>query len=326
METKKITEAGILSAIQIILGLMLIPTGIGYSFYVEILLPITMSLIVLRCGPQMGTLAGLNTIVIIIVCFGNALIGVYGLQALGFGWLTGVVLNKKWSLATDLLVECLVGCLFLLFLDWITARIVGVSLLDDEVTTLVLEMVPDADTSMLEVAYYLSIAAIPVASVLISYIGSLLVGYRMGILQKTPKEKYWIIRYYKRTIPFVHQNGKLVGYLLGAVFVQWCLWPYLSHPYLKAWAACSNVICLYFILIDEIKLIGQGILLKWHQPLMVFIYHGSVLLGLVYVFKWTSVLLILVGAYMEKRMHLREKQISYLAGSLAQIRNVKKAS
>lgn len=151
------------------------------------------------------------------ICFGNALIGVYGLQALFFGWLTGAILNQKWSLVTDLLIECLVGCLFLLVLDWLTARLVGVSLLDDEVTALVFELAPNIDASMIQVIYYLSIAAVPVASVLISYIGSILVGYPIGILQKTPKEKYWIIRYYKRTLPYVYQNKKVVRYLLVGV-------------------------------------------------------------------------------------------------------------
>lgn len=325
VETKKITEGGILSAIQIILGLILIPTGIGYSFYIEILLPITMTLIVLRCDLKIGALAGINTIGVIMLCFGNALIGIYGLQALGFGWLTGMILNKKWSIATDLLVECLVGCLFLLVLDGLTAKLVGVSLLDDEVTALVFEMAPNIDRGMIQVIYYLSIAAVPVALALISYIGSLLVGYRIGILQKTPKEKYWIIRYYKRTLPYVYQNKKVVRYLLVGVWVQRHLWPYLSHPYLKAWVACSCVIAIYFILIDEVKLIGQGILLKWQQPLLALVYHWGALLGLIYAFKWTGILMIVIGAWVEKSMHLREKQTNYLACSMAQWTGVKKA-
>lgn len=107
--------------------------------------------------------------------------------------------------------------------------------------------------------------------------------------------------------------------------MQWHLWPYVSHPYLKAWVACSCAIAIYFILIDEAKLIGQGILLKWQQPLLALIYHWGALLGLIYAFKWTGILMIVIGAWVEKSMHLREKQTSYLACSMAQWTGVKKA-
>lgn len=57
VETRKLTEGALLLAIQIVLGMVFISTGIGYRFYMDILLPIMMSMIYLRCDFKIGLLA-----------------------------------------------------------------------------------------------------------------------------------------------------------------------------------------------------------------------------------------------------------------------------
>lgn len=322
METRKLTEGGILSAIQIILGIILIPTGIGYSFYVEIFLPISVTLVVMRCGKKVGLLSGFNTIAVIMLCFSNGFLALYSIQALGFGVLTGWILEKKWSVLSDLLVECLLGCVFLLVLDWMTAGLLGTSLLSDEVTDMLVAAVPTVDETTILCVYYLSIAAIPIASVLITYIGSLFIGNRLGILQKTTKEKYRILRYYKRTAPYLYLNNKGVEVMIGYVGIQGFLWQYLHHAYFKTWVACSCTIILYFCVLDAMKLIGQAIYLKSRRALYVLVYHLSVLMGLMQSFWWTMGLLIGVGWMIDYKMQIKKQQGKLLAVSLNQLRKI----
>jgi len=286
---------------------------------VEIFLPISVVLVVIRCGKKVGVLAGINTIVVTMLCFGNGFLALYGIQALGFGVLTGWIFEKKWSVLADLLVECLLGCVFLLLLDWMTAGVLGTSLLDDEVTDMLVAAAPTVNETTILCVYYLSIAAIPVASVLVTYIGGLFIGNRLGILQKTPKEKYRILRYYKRTAPYLYLNKKGVVVMIGYVGIQGFLWQYLHHPYLKAWAACSCGIILYFCVLDAMKLIGQGIYLKSRRSLWVLVYHLSVLMGLMQSFWWTIGLLIGVGWMIDHKMQIKKQQGKLLAVSVNQL-------
>lgn len=308
METKRMTEGGILSAIQIVLGLILIPTGIGYSLYVEIVLPITMALMYLRCGRRVSIIAGMNTLFLLTFGFANIGLAVYAFQSLGIGFLTGYILEKNQSVQDDLLVESLIGCLFVLILDLLTANILGYSLLDDDgITEMILEMIPGADASMIQIFYYLSIASVPVAAVLMTYIGSIILGKRLGLKQATIAEKYAFIKYYKQLVPFMYQGKKLARYTLIGLVINLMLWPYVSQPYLKAWIACSSAIFAYFGLMDLSKLIGQFIVEHWQRPLLL-VYHLVLLGGLFKAFKWTCCSIVVVGSLIDLKTSIREEQ------------------
>ena len=314
METKKITEGGILSAMQIVLGLMFIPTGIGYSFYIEVLLPITMTLTYLRCGKKAGMIAGLNTFLILGFGFGNIAIAIYALQALVFGFLTGCILQKPQSVQDDLMIESMIGCLFLLILDLLTAQILGHSLLDyDGIDEMVLSIMPEASSWMIQLIYYLSIASIPVATVLMTYIGSLILGYRLGFLSGCAREKYVFIKNYKLLIPFAYQGQKMVRWAVLGLIGDVILWPYATSAYLKAWIACSGAILLYFVLIDFSKLVDQYILEKWKKPLWLPIFHLLLLYAFFKNFIGTCCIIILIGIMIDFRTQIRRKQSQQLA-------------
>lgn len=313
METKKITEGGILSAIQIVLGLILIPTGIGYSFYVEMILPITMALMFLRCGYKHSMIAGLNTLFMLAFGFGNIALGIYAFQALGIGFLTGYIVEKNQSLQDDLMIESLIGCLFVLVLDWLTAGILGYSLLDDDgITDMVLGIMPEANQSIIQIIYYLSIASVPVVSVWLTYIGTLILGYRLGLRKKPIREKYYFIKYYKELVPFAYQGKQCVWYALLGILIDLFLWPYVAHPYLKAWIVCSGVVLAYFVIMDLEKLIGQFILERWKTPLWLMVYHLLLLGGFLRAFKWTCWSIVIIGSVIDLKTSIRTKQVKRL--------------
>ena len=302
-----------LSALQIVLGLILISTGIGYVFYVQMLLPITMVLIYLRCGAKVSVLAGMNTLLILAFVFGNIALAIYAIQALGFGFLTGYVLGKRQTILDDLMIESLIGCVFLLVLDLFTAQLLGHSLLDyDGIDEIVLEIWPDAHQMTIQVFYYLNIAAVPVGSVLISYIGSLVLGARLFLLRGRVKKKYYFIKHFKLLSPFAYHGQKYIRYAILGLLVDGLLWPYAKSNYLKAWIACSGAILLYFILLDLSKLIAQYILQRWRKPLGVVIYHVLLLISLINAFRWTCYLIIVIGSYIDIRTTIRQQQAKQL--------------
>lgn len=307
------TEGALMSALQLTIGMALIASGIGYGFYVQIALPITMALIVLKCGIKIGTLAGMNTLIILGMSFGNIGLAIYGIQALGFGLLIGVLLQSSWQIKDDLLIASLAGCLFLLVLDGLTAHLVGVSLLDhDGAEQMVLQWWPQIDPKVIETAYYLSIASVPVSSVLITYIGSLILGSRLGYLKGKVFQKYIFIKDYKRYIPMAYHDRRLIYWAVGGLVIEYGLWPYVKHPYGKAWLATSSAILLYFCLLDFSKLIGQFILEKSKKPLWFIGYQLIMWFSFLNAFKWSCCFIVSVGSIIDVLTTIRLQQTRQL--------------
>ncbi|MBE6024521.1 MAG: hypothetical protein E7231_15310 [Cellulosilyticum sp.] len=314
METNKITEGGMLCALQIVLGLFLIPLGMGYGLYLQVLLPITVTLIYLKCGNKVCLIASINTFLLLMICFGNLAFAVYGVQALGFGYLTGVILSKRRPMQDDLMIESLIGCAFLLILDGMVAKGLGSSLLDyDGIDEMVLTLWPEANTSVVQIFYYLSIASVPVGSVLMTYVGSLLLGHRLRILQGQIKDKYTFLRQYKFLVPYAYHGEKSMRYALLGLGLNLFLWQYTKWVYLKVWIACSSAILLYFILMDFSKLIGQYILQRWKNPLWLMIYHFMLVWAFFKFFIWTCCTLIIIGGLVDGLTTIRQQQSRQLA-------------
>lgn len=302
-----------MSALQIVLGIGLVASGIGYGLYVQVILPITIALVGVKCGLKVSGLTGINTLVILAVSFGNLGLAVYGIQALGFGLLTGELLKKSWQLKDDLLIASLTGCLFLLILDYFTAHLLGVSLLDhDEAEQMILELWPQINPKVMEAVYYLSIASVPVSSVLITYMGSLILGYRLGYLKGEAFQKYYFIRYYKRYVSMAYHQCKMIRWAVVGLIIQYLLWPYVAHPYGRAWIATSGAILLYFILMDFTKLIGQFILEKSKQALCLPIYQVVLWFSFFNAFKWTCCFIMIVGSIIDFLTTIRLRQTKQL--------------
>lgn len=317
METRKLTEGALLLAIQIVLGIVFISTGVGYSFYMDILLPIMMSMIYLRCGFKIGLLAGFNTLLIIIFGFGNLVSAVYMSQALIFGLLCGILIKGKNNLQDDLMLASLIGCIFLLVIDFLTARLTGISLLDSEgIDEMIQYFVPERAEQITQVIFYMSIASVPVASVLITYIGSLFLGHRLGFLNTEGKDKYQLLHHYRVLHPYNYHSRKMsclaITGMLGCAF----LWPFAREGYLKAFVASSGIILLYFVLMDFMKLIDQYLVERGKQPIVISFLHIGVIVLLVNAFKLTSGSIILVGCMLDYKTPIRERQQQVLNGYL----------
>lgn len=313
METRKLTEGALLSALQVVLGLILLSTGLGYSLYLELLLPITMTAVYLRCGAKYGLLAGLNTILLIAFCFGDIIGAVYMGQALAFGFLCGYLIERKGNLHDDLMLASLIGCIFLLILDALTARIVGFSLLDTDGLDEIFVLIPGETEQMFEVIFYISIAAIPIATVLMTYVGGLLLGHRMGLLRGEALEKYRVIRYFKIIFPHsYHSKRVLYQAIIGSILCLG-LWPVVNGGYSKALVATSGIVLLYFVLNDYTKLIAQYLVNQGKQPALVSLLHFLVLVSLVNAFYVTACLLVLIGCCVDMRTSTREREQQVLA-------------
>lgn len=309
LDTKKMITGALLSALQIVLGLTCMATGVGYGLYLQLLAPILMTLVHLKCGLKIGLLASCNTISITFICLGDGVMAVYLVQALFFGMICGEIIQRESSIMEDLLIASLLGSCMLLILDRLTASLIGTSLLDKD-NSLFGGLLTG---SIAEVWFYITIAAVPIATVLFTYIGSLILGKRLGLLNQKAYQKYKMLRFYPYLARYMYYSKKesflaTVGILVSFLLSQW-----VNRPYLKAWLMTTCIILLYFTLQDALKLVGEGVY-QWIGKKLIGVQLVQLLcfIGFLVRFQWTVCSLLLISFFVDYKWQIREQQTKYL--------------
>ena len=81
-KTKDMVEAAMLSALFVVLSVIAIGTGIGYSLYLDIMVPLIISLIYLKCGFKYTALSAITSLTIIILVIGDIGAGIWMSQSM----------------------------------------------------------------------------------------------------------------------------------------------------------------------------------------------------------------------------------------------------
>lgn len=309
METKKLTEGGLLASLLIVIGIVMMLSGVGYWLYLDLIAPIIMALIDLRSGKKVSMIVAFSVICITFLIQGDLVAMLYLIQAFAFGLLCSCLLQYKFGLMEDLMLSSIMGCLLMLGLDRLLVMLTGVSLLDE----VPIEVATFLSKEQLEVFYYIMIAATPVASMLFVYIGSLLLGNRLRLLKKSQEEKYKQVRYYMHLSPWIYCSSKTVIIsVLGVIitsFIAMCL----EKGYLKALFVCFAVSLLYFLLQDLMKLIvNYGYQVFGKYRILIPFIHLGMFVALFTHFIVTSVVLVLLGSIIDYKTKMRQQKSKQL--------------
>lgn len=169
----------------------------------------------------------------------------------------------------------------------------------------------------------------PISSVLITYLGSLFVGQRLGVLKGISKQKYQLLRHYKVLYPYSYHSRKMSYFAIGGVLGCAFIWPFARGNYLKALVASSGIILLYFVLMDFMKLIDQYLVETGKTPIMISVLHIGVIFLLVKAFKLVSCSIILAGCMIDYKTPIRKRQqemlSSYLEGGMRFAKKLKQS-
>lgn len=305
METKKITEGGMLTALMVTVGMTMTFSGIGYWLYLDLMAPVMIALLHLRCGQRTGIIAACSTGCLTFLIFGDMVLFLYLMQALLMGLICSTLIQSKQDLMEDLVMESLACCVLTLILDKITALLTGVSLLDDLPSIRMADFSPYA----LEVFYYLAIASVPLVSGMAIYIGTLVAGKYLHLLGEGQVLKYNQVRFYRALAPWIYCSDKMVRVgTVGLVSVGIVAWQ-LERGYLKALLLCTMIILLYFILQDAMKVIviyshERGGKCRWLAPLV----QGSLLVALLVAFKVTALGMMGMALVVNKKYKIKTKK------------------
>lgn len=306
METEKLTRSAILSAMLIMLSIIFIGTGIGGQIYLDFIVPVVIVIIYLRCGFKWAMLASINTLLVIALGLGRITAGVWMIQSIMLGLLAGYFIRRKSQVMDDLLLASVAGCVIMLFMDYFLRILTGVSLLDS-VDFLGFTGYKELE----EIVYYLGIASVPIGTMVIVYVCSLMAAKRLGIIDEQIKAKHKIITNFFKYRPYMYCSRKYV--LIGVIYlIAVSVIPMSQIAYVKAFLTSTKYILLYFIVSDCWGIVSQWCYIKTRSPLITNGILIMTLFAMFHAFKWSLYVIVGLGVIMDFDVEIREKQTKAL--------------
>jgi len=129
--TKQLTTGGMVAALLVALSVLFLMSGIGYYIYLDIIAPIVITLINLKCGSKVSLMTAVSSLCIVFFVQGSFIALIYLMQAFIFGEICGYLLKRQYGFLEDLIIASLGGLMVTLLFDIAIATFTGVSLLDD---------------------------------------------------------------------------------------------------------------------------------------------------------------------------------------------------
>lgn len=289
-----------MSALLVVMSFIFIGTGIGYSLYLDFVVPIFITLIYLRCDLKYTLLASLNVILLVVLGLGNIAAAVWMSQSIVLGILSGALIIRKKSLVDDLFWASILGCLIMLLIDFYFSSLLGFSILDD---INLLEGVISVDLK--ELIFYLSLASLPVGTMIMTYVGALWSGHRLGILSGEAEGKYKMLRHFIKYKSYMHCERITfivsVVYLLTLDIVHFKP----TSAYLRAFILCSQFIALYFVLMDMYQMIIVAVHSLTNSAIKTQLVLFTLLVLLFSNFRLAVYVIIVIGILLDRLLHMR---------------------
>lgn len=313
MEAKQLTTGGMVTALLVTLSMLFLMSGVGYYIYLDMIAPIMITLIHLKCGSKVSLMTAISSLCIVFFVQGSLLALIYLVQAFIFGEICGYLLKKTYGLLEDMMLASLGGCLVTLMLDRGIAILSGVSILDDLPAFLSFGL----SEEYFLVVYYIAIAAVPIVSLLLVYLGSLFIGRYLHLLDKKQLQKYKMVRNYPYLAPLIFCQPKTIKWGSIWAFVCFKAGHMLPKGYLKAFFLCSGIILAYFILQDLVKFMTTYVFVhSGKKRSVILLMHVGMIIGLIYQFKLMSFILAVLAIVLDSKSSMRAEKQLQLQGYL----------
>lgn len=250
METKKMTEAAIISALFVVCSIFAITTGLLYSLYLDLIVPIFIVIIYLRCDIKYTMLAIITCLFIVGLVIGDIGSAIWMSQSMIIGLMCGYVIPKKSKILDDILCLSIFACFIIVLIDIYCSNLIGFSFINDTKDM----MKPlNLSKSAEDVIFYLMIAVLPLGTTIMTYLGSLFVGDRLKCLSGSGKDKIYIIKNIRKYGSYIYCSMNLIYISLIYLFiieVKNNLDIDITQPYILTIMESIKYIMYYFIIRD----------------------------------------------------------------------------
>lgn len=305
--TKKLTEASLLSSLFIIITLVLLGSGFGYALYLDFVVPIFFCIILLKCDIKYSILSGITSLFIIGIVFGDIGTSIWITQSIILGILCGVLISKKGTILDDILIGTILGIIIMVFIDIYASNLIGYSFIKEFQGYAKAFKYKDFSV----VIYYIFIGIYPMGTIFSIYILSLLFTNKLNIAKNKTKTKVNIINNFKFCLRFIclSKNVFYASFIyIFLVEIINLLNFNISGVYLKTIIISIEYICFYFIIRDSYTLIQNYIILNYKRGVYIKIVTIILLFMLIIMFKLSTLILILITLILDKKQNIRLRQ------------------
>lgn len=312
MKTKKLTEAAMLSALFVVSSMIAIYTGIAYTLYLDMIVPLFICLIFMRLDFKYTLLSSITSLLIVTLAVGDVASAIWMSQGILMGLICGYFIRRKGTIFDDLFYSAIFGTFVMVLIDIYLSKLTGYSFMKEFDSYR--EIFP-LSSEYMEIAFNIFVATMPIGTILISYIGALLIGKRLRILNENCNEKYLIIKNFKKYGSYIccSKGTYYFGiiYLILIEILKLTAFEF-KFVYFKTVVMAIRVVVIYFVLKDSFTFVIRGLSVKIKSNGASQVIWLVTLYMLLVDFKFTFIALVAGSLVINYSMKLRELQINML--------------
>ena len=316
MNTKKLTESAMLSALFVVSSMIAIYTGIAYTLYLDMVVPLFVCLIYMRLDLRHTLLSSITSLLIVTFVIGDVASAIWMSQGILMGLICGYFIRKKETIFDDLFYSAILGTFIMVLIDIYFSKLTGYSFMKEFDSYR--DLFP-LGSEYMAMAFNIFVAMMPMSTILIVYVGALLIGKKLMILNENCTEKYMIIKNFKRFGSYICCSKKTyyfgIIYLILTELINLTGFEF-KFVYFKTVIMAIRVIVIYFVLKDSFTFVIRGIFSKIKSNGMAqLIWLGAIYMLLID-FKSTFIILVIGSQIINYSMKLRDAQINMLKTSI----------
>lgn len=305
-----------LSALFVVSSMIAIYTGIAYTLYLDMVVPLFVCLIYMRLDLRHTLLSSITSLLIVTFAIGDVASAIWMSQGILMGLICGYFIRKKETIFDDLFYSAILGTFIMVLIDIYFSKLTGYSFMKEFDSYR--DLFP-LGSEYMAMAFNIFVAMMPMSTILIVYVGALLIGKKLMILNENCTEKYMIIKNFKRFGSYICCSKKTyyfgIIYLILTELINLTGFEF-KFVYFKTVIMAIRVIVIYFVLKDSFTFVIRGIFSKIKSNGMAqLIWLGAIYMLLID-FKSTFIVLVIGSQIINYSMKLREAQINMLKTSI----------
>lgn len=305
-----------LSALFVVSSMIAIYTGIAYTLYLDMVVPLFVCLIYMRLDLRHTLLSSITSLLIVTFAIGDVASAIWMSQGILMGLICGYFIRKKETIFDDLFYSAILGTFIMVLIDIYFSKLTGYSFMKEFDSYR--DLFP-LGSEYMTMAFNIFVAMMPMSTILIVYVGALLIGKKLMILNENCTEKYMIIKNFKRYGSYICCSKKTyyfgIIYLILTELINLTGFEF-KFVYFKTVIMAIRVIVIYFVLKDSFTFIIRGIFSKIKSNGMAQLIWLGALYMLLIDFKSTFIILVIGSQIINYSMKLREAQINMLKTSI----------
>lgn len=305
-----------LSALFVVSSMIAIYTGIAYTLYLDMVVPLFVCLIYMRLDLRHTLLSSITSLLIVTFAIGDVASAIWMSQGILMGLICGYFIRKKETIFDDLFYSAILGTFIMVLIDIYFSKLTGYSFMKEFDSYR--DLFP-LGSEYMAMVFNIFVAMMPMSTILIVYVGALLIGKKLMILNENCTEKYMIIKNFKRYGSYICCSKKTyyfgIIYLILTELINLTGFEF-KFVYFKTVIMAIRVIVIYFVLKDSFTFVIRGIFSKIKSNGMVqLIWLGAIYMLLID-FKSTFIILVIGSQIINYSMKLRDAQINMLKTSI----------